>query len=88
VFSLLDACEKSMTSGAFHADPDRTGAWYTIPGERDRGRGANVAFVDGHVAFKKWQYLGCFRKNLQTPVANVSDRADLRWVLDAVSGGP
>ena len=88
MLTFLDACANSMTSGTFVANPDEPGAWYTIPGERDRGRGANVAFADGHVEFKKWQYLGRFRKILQTPVANATDRADLRWVLDAVSGGP
>jgi prepilin-type N-terminal cleavage/methylation domain-containing protein/prepilin-type processing-associated H-X9-DG protein len=88
MLTFLDACANSMTSGTFVANPDEPGAWYTMPGERDRGRGANVAFADGHVEFKKWQYLGRFRKILQTPVANATDRADLRWVLDAVSGGP
>ena len=86
--TFMDACEKSMTSGAFVADPDQPGVWYTIPGQRDRGCGANVAFADGRVQFKKWQYPGRIRKVLATPVANAADRADLRWVLDAVSGGP
>jgi prepilin-type N-terminal cleavage/methylation domain-containing protein/prepilin-type processing-associated H-X9-DG protein len=86
VFTFMDACERSMTSGAFLADPDQPGVWYTIPGERDRGSGANVAFADGHVQFKKWQSLGRIRKSLQTPVANSADRADLQWVLDALSG--
>jgi prepilin-type N-terminal cleavage/methylation domain-containing protein/prepilin-type processing-associated H-X9-DG protein len=88
VFTFMDACEKSMTSGAFVADPDQPGVWYTIPGQRDRGCGANVAFADGRVQFKKWQYPGRIRKVLATPVANAADRADLRWVLDAASGGP
>jgi len=86
--TFLDACAKSMTSGTFVANPDLPGVWYTIPGERDRGCGANVAFADGHVQFKKWQYLGRIRVGMQTPVKNAADRADLRWVLDAVSGGP
>jgi prepilin-type N-terminal cleavage/methylation domain-containing protein/prepilin-type processing-associated H-X9-DG protein len=88
VFTFMDACAKSMTSGAFLADPDQPDVWYTITGERDRGCGANVAFADGHVQFKKWQYLGRIRVGMQTSLKNAADRADLRWVLDAVSGGP
>ena len=88
MFTFVDACAKSMTSGTFVANPDEPGAWYTIPGEQDRAGGANVAFADGHVQFKKWQCLGRMRTGLQTPVRNAADRADLRWVLDAVSGGP
>ena len=88
VFTFMDACEKSMTSGTFVANPVQTSAWYTIPGERDRDGGANVAFADGHVQFKKWQYRGRIRKGIQTPVRDAVDRADLRWVLDALPGGP
>ncbi len=84
----MDACAKGMTSGSFVTNPDKPGAWYTRPGERDRGGGATVAFADGHVQFQKWQRLGRIRTGLQTSVANAADRADLRWVLDSVSGGP
>jgi prepilin-type N-terminal cleavage/methylation domain-containing protein len=51
--TFMDASEKSTTSGAFIADPDQPGVWYTMPGERDRGCGANVAFAEGHVQSKK-----------------------------------
>ncbi|MCX6632912.1 MAG: prepilin-type N-terminal cleavage/methylation domain-containing protein [Candidatus Solibacter sp.] len=88
VFTFMDACAKSMTSGTFVADPDQTNAWYTIPGEREPGRGANVAFADGHVESRKWKYWGRIRTNMVTFVVNDADRADLRWVLDALSGGP
>lgn len=88
VFTFLDSCEASMTSGAFVADPVQPGVWYTLPGERDRACGANVAFADGHSQFKKWQCLDRVRAGVQTPVRNAADRADQRWVLDAVSGGP
>jgi prepilin-type processing-associated H-X9-DG protein len=87
VFTFTDACEKSMTSGTFVANPDEPDVWFTLPGERDRGCGANVAFADGHVNFKKWKYLGRIRTGLRTPGANDADRADLRWVLDALSSG-
>jgi prepilin-type N-terminal cleavage/methylation domain-containing protein/prepilin-type processing-associated H-X9-DG protein len=85
--TFMDACEKSMTLGTFVANPDEPDVWFTIPGERDRGCRANVAFADGHVDFKKWKYLGRIRTGMRTPGANDADRADLRWVLDALSGG-
>lgn len=91
MFTFMDGCAKSMTSGTFVASPDQTNGWYTIPGERDRGCGANVAFADGHVQFKPWQCLGRVRlppPDLVTPWVNERDRADLRWLLDAVFGGP
>jgi len=88
VFTFMDACAKSMTSGTFVANPDQTNGWYTIPGERDRGCGANVAFADGHVQFQPWKYRGRIRTNMVTFVVNDADRADLRWVLDALSSGP
>ena len=84
VFTFMDKEEESMTSGAFIVQPGQTGYWLTIPGERDRGHGANVAFADGHVAFKKWQFLGRKRTEFQTPVRNQLDRADLTWILDAL----
>ena len=55
-----------------------------IPGYRDRGCGANLAFADGHVGFKKWQYLGRTRTGPETPVRNEQDRADLAWVVSAL----
>ncbi len=89
VFTFMDASAKSMTSGTFVVNPDVvSNAWYTIPGERDRGCGANVAFGDGHVQFKKWQYLGRVRTNTQSLFKNNADRADGRWVLDALPGSP
>jgi prepilin-type N-terminal cleavage/methylation domain-containing protein/prepilin-type processing-associated H-X9-DG protein len=86
VFTFMDKEEASMTSGAFVVQPRQYDYWLTIPGERDRRRGANAAFADGHVAFKKWQFLGRKRTDFQTPVRNEPDRADLRWVVDALSG--
>ena len=73
-----------MASGAFFVDPDQI-IWYMIPGYRDRGCGANVAFADGHVSFKKWQYLGRTRTWPTTDVQNALDRADLAWVGSVLS---
>jgi prepilin-type N-terminal cleavage/methylation domain-containing protein/prepilin-type processing-associated H-X9-DG protein len=86
VFTFMDKEEESMTSGAFIVQPGQTGHWLTIPGDRDRGCGANAAFADGHVAFRKWQFLGRKRTEFQTPIRNQRDHADLTWVLDALPG--
>ncbi len=75
-----------MNHGTFFVWPNDPTDWATIPADRDRACGANVAFADGHVHFKKWQYLGRKRINPDTPAANAQDRADLRWVLDTVTG--
>jgi prepilin-type processing-associated H-X9-DG protein len=56
--TFMDKHEDSVTSGLFVVEPRQNQRWWTIPGERDRGHGANAAFADGHVSFKKWQYLG------------------------------
>jgi prepilin-type N-terminal cleavage/methylation domain-containing protein/prepilin-type processing-associated H-X9-DG protein len=84
VFTFMDASAESMTMGTFVANPDQTNGWYTIPGERDRGCGANVAYADGHVKFKPLEYRGRIRTNMVTFLVNDADHADLRWVLDAM----
>ena len=84
MFTFMDKDEKSMTHGTFVLDAAQTENWYSLPGERDRGCGANVAFVDGHVDFHKWQYLGRIRTDLATGFKNEADRADLIWVLSRV----
>jgi len=86
VFTFIDKQEASMTHGTFVLDAGQTVNWYTLPGERDRRCGANVAFADGHVDFHKWQYLGRTRTYLETPFKNQADRADLIWVLNHVPG--
>ena len=80
-FTFLDSAEASMTCGAFVLKVGQTGFWYVIPGDRDRGCGANVAFADGHVFFKKWHYLGRIREDLETPIKNQQDAADLAWLV-------
>jgi prepilin-type processing-associated H-X9-DG protein len=84
LFTFMDEEEASMTCGAFFVYPDQTDFWWMIPGYRDRSCGANVAFADGHVSFKKWQYLARTRKDPETPVRNPQDRADLAWVVSAL----
>jgi prepilin-type processing-associated H-X9-DG protein len=86
VFTFIDGAERSMTSGTFVLQAGQTVNWYTLPGERDRVCGANVAFADGHVEFHKWRYLGRTRTSLETGLKNQADRADLIWVLSRVPG--
>ena len=83
-FTFMDQDEESLTCAAFVLKADQTGYWYVIPGERDRGCGANVAFGDGHVNFKKWQYLGRRREGLEVTVKNQQDAQDLAWVVGAL----
>jgi len=85
VFSFMDAESASMTSGAWFAS-ERINYWWTVPGERDRAHGANVAFVDGHVSFKRWGYLGRTRTGPGTEVRNGLDRQDLEWVQSCLPG--
>ncbi len=73
-----------MTHGALIEQVGQTDYWLAIPAERDRGGRANVAFADGHCTFKKWQFLGRKRTGWQTQTMNAQDRADLKWVLDAL----
>ena len=88
VFTFMDKAEQSMTHGAMIEQPGQTTYWLAMPGERDRGGGANVVFADSHHTFKKWQYLGRKRINFQEPISNQQDRTDLKWVLNALPGGP
>ena len=84
VFTFIDGAEESMTSGTFLGNAAQTNFWYTIPGERDRGCGANVAFADGSVFFHKWNYIGRIRTGNQFWCTNKLDRADLIWVVSRV----
>ena len=84
--TFLDEEAPSMTAGAFFFDPDQSGFWYMVPGCRDRGCGANLAFADGHVEFKKWRYLDRTRTGSYTSVRNGSDRSDLAWIVSVLTG--
>jgi prepilin-type processing-associated H-X9-DG protein len=84
-FTFMDEDEASLTSGAFFVLADQTDFWWMIPGGRDKGCGANVAFADWHAEFKKWLYPGRIREGVETPVKNQADRADLAWVVSALT---
>jgi prepilin-type processing-associated H-X9-DG protein/prepilin-type N-terminal cleavage/methylation domain-containing protein len=87
LITFLDEDASSMTSGTFFVitDQDRPG-WFMVPGVRDRGSGANVAFADGHVAFHKWRFPGrTWKGGWGQDVENADDRADWVWLISMVS---
>ena len=85
-FTFVDEEESLVTGGAFVLLLGQQSSWWTVPGFRDRGGGANVAFADGHVQFHKWNYPHRVREGHETPITNTSDREDLRWLLSHVPG--
>ncbi len=78
-FTFMDEEATSMTSGGFIEQPDQTSFWWVVPGARDQGNGANVAFADGHVEFHKWLFPSRTRSGPESRVQNELDRADLAW---------
>ena len=89
-FSFLDESEESVGDGGFmvHADGNLgwlngPWSWVDLPGER-HGRGANLTFLDGHVASHRWLYTPkhILVYQVPTPIANDSDNRDFMWVLD------
>jgi prepilin-type processing-associated H-X9-DG protein len=84
LFTFMDEDAESMAAGLFIVLRDQTDQWATIPGARDRGGGANVAFADGHVAYHEWNFPGRRARDWVTPVQNALDRADLAWVVSVV----
>lgn len=83
-FTFMDEEEKSITCGAFFVMPGQTDYWWMIPGYRDRRCGANVAFADGSVRFKRWKFLARTRDGPQLPVRNPLDKEDLAWVSNVL----
>ena len=86
-FCFRDESEQSIGDGlsTLYFDDWLHGpwTWIDLPGER-HGRGANLSFLDGHVASHRWLYTP---KHMlvyegETPTANDLDRQDVRWVLD------
>ena len=81
-FTFIDEEETLLTSGAFVLLVGHENSWWTIPGFRDRGSGANVAFADGHAEFHKWKYPRRIRTGHERDITNTMDREDLLWLLD------
>jgi len=85
LFAFMDEDAETMCTGAFWEYPGQTDFWWMIPGARDRGGGANVAFADGHVDPHKWRFPSRrWSKEWGTPIQNELDRADLAWVISKV----
>jgi len=88
VFSFLDVSERWILDGCFavhflgHPESDRQ--WNDIPADR-HGRGANVAFCDGHVEHHRWQWPKAPRAAF-TPPENDLDLQDLRWLQERLPG--
>jgi prepilin-type processing-associated H-X9-DG protein len=89
-FSFLDESEESIGDGGFMVQGGGGQGWLTgpwscvdLPGER-HGRGANLSFLDGHVASHRWLYTPKHILGYQgpTPIANSLDNQDFMWVLD------
>ena len=86
-FCFLDESEQSISDGRFNLNGvdwlRGPWDWYDLPGER-HGRGANLSFLDGHVASHRWRYTP--KQMLvyegSTPTVNNLDKEDLMWVLD------
>lgn len=84
LFTFIDEDAATVTHGALWVRRDQNDFWWQIPGARDEGRGANLAFADGHVFFHPWQFPGRAWQQLDTPVRNSADRADLTWLVGLV----
>jgi len=85
LFSFIDEEAASMAIGSFFIPPEG-GAWYMVPGARDRGSGANLAFADGHVEFHKWKYPSRTRQSGGgTRFRNLQDHTDFNWLFSVFS---
>jgi prepilin-type processing-associated H-X9-DG protein len=90
-FGFLDVSEASIDNGAFGIDDEndnwRHGPFFWIhhPGER-HGKGANLSFLDGHVAPKRWRFTP--RKYTGRAAAqNAADREDMMWLQERMHLG-
>ena len=84
LFSFIDEEAPSMSTGEFFVPPEAD-AWYMVPGARDRGNGANVAFADWHVEPHKWEFPSRTRGNGgKTPFKNELDHDDFRWLFSVL----
>ena len=85
LFSFMDEEAPSMSTGEFFVPPEAD-AWYMVPGARDRGKGANVAFTDGRAEFHKWKFPSRTRvSGGKTPFKNELDNDDFRWLFSVFS---
>jgi prepilin-type N-terminal cleavage/methylation domain-containing protein/prepilin-type processing-associated H-X9-DG protein len=93
-YCFLDVSEQSITCGLFFRwiDGDWLNgpwSWGDLPGER-HGRGANLSFLDGHVASHRWLYTPKHKLGGdcgETPIANDLDDQDFAWLRDRAHAG-
>lgn len=90
-FGFLDISEASITSGGFGfgwGDWKRGPFyWVTQPGDR-HGRGANLSFLDGHVAPHRWLFTPKrYAPGGMNAPQNPLDRQDLMWIIDRMHLG-
>lgn len=83
-FTFIDEEQTLANAGVFVLEVGQADHWWTVPGFRDRGYGANVAFADGHSEFHKWNYPHRIRRSEETPITGNLDLQDLLWLLDRV----
>jgi prepilin-type processing-associated H-X9-DG protein len=90
IWSFLDGSEGTILGGACYvwpwvpADPE-SDRWMLQPSDRHR-QGANLAFADGHVFRQQWHWPKPLVAvwGIAVPVANESDRQDLRWLQEGL----
>jgi prepilin-type processing-associated H-X9-DG protein len=87
-YCFLDESDQTIGDGGFNGYVEGSWLngpwdWCNMPGER-HGRGANLSFLDGHVASHRWLYTPkhSLGNQLPTPFANDRDRQDYMWLMD------
>ncbi len=92
-FCFLDESAQSIGSGAFVLPNEGDWLngpwkWGDLPGER-HGRGANLSFIDGHVASHRWLYTPkqLLAPGAAQPFANSLDQQDFMWLFDRTHEG-
>lgn len=79
-YSFLDVHEDGIedpTFGLFPYESKLGKSWLDLPADR-HGRGANLAFVDGHVEHWRWKAKKVFVRFVQPPRRNDGDFEDFR----------
>jgi prepilin-type processing-associated H-X9-DG protein len=88
VFTFVDTSGRTIPDGCFVVlflgRPEGDRHFNDVPADR-HGRGANVAFCDGHVEHHRWKWPKA-HKNGSTPVENDLDLQDLRWLQARLPG--
>ncbi len=92
-FCFLDEDQQTISDGAFGVNDAGTWPygpfdWDDLPGAR-HSRGANLSFLDGHVAGHQWLYTPKVMAAYggDTPIANSLDNQDFMWVYNRKHSG-